>query len=389
MEFTYILKNIKLKFSYYLGIILFLVSNVCLAQTIIIPPNTVISHSKSYNNVTLDLTNGSFIITNNATLTISNSIVNGNLSKNSPLLINVDKGNLSLSNNQFDIKSVDIAPHQTTQSLHYVIQIGMGGLNMTGNRFQIDEPFTAGLLITTSTLPTANINIVNNKFERFHGVLYLISTDNALISGNTFFKNSYGNLVVIGSNSKIIGNTIYFSGSNRLGNAIDVIDSNNILVSKNLILTPTCHGIYVFNSTDVVVDLNRISGGITYAMNILSNPETLTPSEYVKEIIRNHKMKNLISSNITITNNYMSQNRYGIAASDVNGLTVQNNIFIQRIEDNNARKFWTDNNVLLQNVTSLIWTNNLYKEAFTQAVGDNNSKSFSFVTFPQAGGVSL
>ncbi len=359
------------------------------AETIIISPNTVVSHSTTYANATLDMTNGSFIVTGDATLTIKNSIVNGNISKNNPFLITVDKGNLNLSNNQVNIKAVKIDPHPTTQSLYHAVQIAMGGLTMTGNTFRIDQPFSAGLLITTAAIPTANFVITRNRFESFHGVLYLVSTDNALISENTLFKNTYGNIVVIGSNSKITGNTIYFSGNNRLGNAVDVIDSNNVLVNKNLILTPTCHGIYVFNSRDVLVDDNRVLGGITYGMNILSYPEKLSTEYYVKQLLREHSLKNTISGNITVSHNLFSQNRYGIAASDVNVLTVSNNIFVQRFADNDARKFWTNNNTLLQNVTGLTWNNNIYKEAFTQEKGGDNTKSFHFVSFPQTGGVSL
>ena len=39
-----------------------------MAQTIVIAPNTVISHSKTYDNVTLDMSRGSFIIKDNAVL---------------------------------------------------------------------------------------------------------------------------------------------------------------------------------------------------------------------------------------------------------------------------------------------------------------------------------
>ncbi len=382
---------------YFIGLLLLLVSHVSFAQPIVIPPNTVISHSKTYDNVTLDMTNGSFIIKNNATLTINNSIINGNLSKKNPILITVENGNLQVANSQAIIKAIDVTPHPLTQSLYYMIQVAMGGLTMTGNSFQIDQPFAAGLLITTSSIPTSGFKILNNKFERFHGVLYLISTDNALVSKNTFMKNTYGNMVIIGSNSQITQNTIYFSGNNRLGNSIDVIDSNNINVSQNLLFTPTCHGIYVFNSTNVVVDSNRVSGGITYAVNVFTHPETLAgnqkltsdDSDYLKSIMGTYKMKNVTSANITITNNYMSQNRYGIAASDVSGLNISNNISIQRFVDNDARQFWTNNNILLQNVTGLTWSNNLYKEAFTQEEGGDNSKSLSFIAFPQTGGVSL
>ena len=377
-------------FNFGIGLLLLLVGNICAAQTIVIRPNTVISFPKTYNNVVLDMSHGSFILKKNATLTIQNSVITGTLSEDNPLLFNVDKGKLILSKNQVNIKTVGIDPHSTTQSLQYVIQVAMGNVNMSGNTFSIDKPFTAGLLITTASIPTTDFVITKNRFEKFHGVLYLIASDNAVIADNILNTNTYGQIVLIGNNSKIIHNTIFFAGNNRLGNAMDIIDSDNIIISKNRIFTPTCHGIYVLNSHNLTIDSNRISGGITYAMNIFTFAETAAiEDEYIRNIVMNHHLKNSLSNNITITNNYMSQNRFGIAASDVDNLVVSDNYFVQRFEDNDARIFWTNNSVLLQHVTNLTWTNNLYKEAFTQEPYGDNSKSKNFVVFPQTGGVSL
>jgi parallel beta-helix repeat protein len=208
-------------------------------------------------------------------------------------------------------------------------------------------------------------------------------------------NNSYGNIVLIGNNSTITKNSIYFSGGNRLGDAIDVIDSTNITINNNYLFTPTCRGIYVFNSRGIMVENNRISGGITYALLVITYPETLNLDKnfespnYLKEILAHHEMHNLKSANVTIRNNYMSQNRFGIAASDVDSLNVINNIFIQRFDDNDARKFWTNNSILMKNVTGLVWNGNLYKEAYTQEEEGDNSNSSKFVTFPATGGVSL
>jgi parallel beta-helix repeat protein len=383
-------------FFYLIGLLMLLVSSVSFAtQPIVIAPNTIVSYPKTYDNVTLDMSNGSFIIKNNATLTIKNSIINGTLSKANPNLINVENGQLSIINSQANIKSVNIAPHPETQSLINMILVGTGKLTLDNNKFKIDQAYTAGFLITTSNIPTSDIKITNNYFEKFHGVLYLIGTDGALVSNNMFMNNSYGNIVLIGNNSKITQNTVYFSGGNRLGDGIDVIDSTNIIVSNNYLFTPTCRGIYVFNSRDVMVANNRISGGITYAMIVITYPEKFSLDKsfespnYLKEVLAQHEMKNVKSANITIINNYMAQNRFGIAASDTDGLLIKNNIFIQRFEDNDARQFWTNNSILIKNVTGLVWNGNLYKEAYTQEENGDNSNSSKFVTFPATGGVTL
>lgn len=367
---------------------LLLINNVCFATTIIINPNTVISTSKIYNNVTLDLSNGSFIIKNNATLTINDCQINGTLSDTNPVLITVDNGKLVLTNNTVNIATQNINPHPTTLSSNYVIKIAMGSVDIQENRFTIDKLFTAGLLITTSSIPTSDFKIIDNKFENFHGVLYLLNTDNALVSDNDFLINTYGNIVMIGSNSQITKNTILFAGYDSLANSIDIIDSDNILVRGNLLYTTSCHGINILNCSNLIIDGNRISAGYTYGVNILKFPAKLEHA-YLTKILVDHRMSHTTNTNITISNNYLSQNRFGLAARSVDGLIVTDNYFIQRFTDNTARKFWTDNINLLINVSNLTWTGNLYKEAYSQDVSGDNSKSKFFVPFPQTGGVSL
>jgi parallel beta-helix repeat protein len=372
-----------------IGLIAVLLSHTSMAATIVIKPNTIISQDRIYSNVTLDMSHGNFSIENNAKLTVDHSVINGTLSKDNPVLFVVTNGAIDLHDNKVDVKAVGIAPHPFTQSLQYVLQIGMASVNLKHNSFHVNEDFTVGLLVTTATIPTTGIKIVNNRFEHFHGVLYLITSDNALIDHNFFLRNSYGNIVNIGNNTKITNNSILFPGNVQLGNSMDIIDSSNITIKNNDLFTPTCHGIYVINSSDLFIDNNKITSGITYAINLLTNLDLSGDDAYIAKLIGNHKFKNLISSNITITNNFMSQNRYGLAANDVKGLIVKNNYFEQRFTSAAARKFWTDNSVLLTNVTNLTWEDNLYKEAFTQDNDGDNSLTTKFVTFPVTGGVTL
>lgn len=375
-------------FSYCISLLALMFTATSFAETITVYPNTVISYPRTYNNVTLDLSHGSFIVKDNATLTIKNSVINGTLSNDIPVLFNVENGQLNFDHNQVNIKTDHLSSHPKEQSLQYVIFMGLGGLNLANNAFKIDNPFTAGLLITTSTIPSFGYQITKNTFEGFHGVLYLIASDNAVISDNIFTRNSYGNIVVIGNNDKIIHNSIFFSGNYHLGNSIDVIDSSNITISKNLLFTPTCHGIYVMSSHDMVIDGNRVSGGITYAINVLSFPERIdADARYLTKLTSALKMRNTLSNNIQITNNFMSQNRFGVAASDTDGLMIKNNIFIQHFEDSEARKFWTNNSILLQNITHLTWENNFYKEAYSQSMTGDNTHSNALMVFPKTGGI--
>lgn len=376
------------KICQYAGFSLLLISNSVFAGVIKIEPNTVVSSAVKYHNVTLDMSKGSFIIQDNGSLTIKNSVINGTLSLQNPLLINVANGNLDLDNTQVNIQTKNLPQHPQTQSLQNMIQVGQGSVVLHNNTFSIDNPFTAGLLITSANIPTTGFNITGNTFNRFHGVLYLITSDNSVITGNTFNQNSYGHIVIFGNQSLIDSNSIYFSGNYNQGNSIDIVDSNNITIKNNFLFTPTCHGIYVINSSNMVINHNRITGGITYAMNLFTNPESMKEHDNYLLPFRNIKALNHVgSTNISVTHNYMSQNRYGIAATDISNLTINDNTFIQRFSDDASRQFWTNNNVLLQNVSNLTWGNNLYKEAYTQEINGDNSKSSQFVPYPQSGGV--
>jgi len=376
-----------------------ILSSTAFATTVIIKPNTAISASKKYSGVTLDMTSGSFNVTNGAILTLENCQVTGTLSNDNPVLFNIENGQLQMQNNTVSVRTFGLDPHPLTQSLQYVVQVNMGSVNLNGNRFSIDQPFTAGMLVTTSPTPTTGLAIVSNKFDGFHGVLYLINSSDAVVTDNVLTKNSFGNIVLLGDNGQILRNTIAFSGNNHLGNSMDIFNSDGVVISNNILLTPTCHGIYILNSHHLQISDNRIMGGITYAMNILTYPETMKGrssgqkmDSYVKDLMQTMPTKTVaqtVSSDIVIQNNYMGQNRFGIAANDVDGLTVSSNYFVQRFADAASRQFWTDNSVLLQDVTNLSWTSNLYREAFSQDMNGDNSKSLQFVSFPETGGVQL
>ncbi len=372
------------------AILLSLAGSQSFAATIKIQPNTVVSTPVTYDNVTLDMSEGSFIVKQNGILTVKNSTINGTLSKQIPILITVDNGKLNLENNKVNLTTFNLPPHPQTQSLEYFISITLGRLNINKNDFKIAPAFTAGFLITTSSIPTTGFKFRKNRFENFHGVLYLIASDKALVANNTFVRNSYGNIVIIGNNSKIYRNSIYFSGNNNLGNSIDIIDSSNIDIKENVFFTPTCHGIYVLNSRDIDIDENTITGSLSYAMNIYSFPETFDKiDDYVMKIVSALKLNHLQSENIRVTQNYMSQNRYGLAAVGADNLFVKENYFSQRFQDAAQRKFWTNNEILLKNVTNLTWLDNLYKEAFTQDIDGDNAIALKFVVFPKSGGVIL
>lgn len=368
---------------YLLGIVLFLTFlQVSHASNIIIDSTVV------YNNANIDLTKDTITIKKGGLLKIKNSKIIGTLSEDHPFLIDVQDGSLVLLLNDIEINAPNIAPHDQEQSLQNAILLENAHLWMNKNNIIMKDPFRAGLLLSYSQFLTNDIIISDNYIEGFHGALYLLNSDNLLIQNNTLKLNSYGNIVISGKYARVIGNSIYLSGRDRLGNSIDLIGATDALLSGNVLFMPTCHGIYSLMSNNVTVEDNIIVGGITYAMTFLSNIEQVKDAD-LRSMIKLVNQKMVAESNdIVIQNNYMQQNRYGIQASDITNLTINNNLFSQHFDNADKRVFWTNNKNLLLNVTNLVWNNNLYKEAFTQDNNGSNAQT-NIVNYPEAGGVHL
>lgn len=359
-------------------------------MTIVVGADTIINVDTQYLSEDLDFTSGNFIIQGNATLSIINCNVIGVLSEANPTLIEVDLGKLVITSSNFNISSPSISPHPDTQSLQYVIRCENAEVQLSGNTFTSDNFFSVGFLLTSPTSVTDNITIANNNFYNFHGVLYLLNSNNVVVDGNLLKLCSYGNIVLIGSDNVINNNEILLSGRDETGNAMDILGSDNISITNNKIALSTCRGIFVVSSNNVTIDSNIITGGITYGIILLGS----SSSSFAAKSKHNYALKMTDESlssptnNITVTNNVLIQNRYGLSGDFVDTLDVENNYFSQRFEDAATRKFWTDNAVLLTNMTNLTWANNFYKEAFTQVNGGDNTMT-QIVSFPVTGGVVL
>jgi len=351
-----------------------------LANPVMIAGDVIIDKTIHYNNVTLDMRNASFHIINHATLHIENCKIIGTISPHHPQLIKVGDGTLLLNDNTFQLQSEDIIANPMISSLYHVIEMVDGNMHIINNTFTINTAYTVGF-ITTKHNNTTGLIIRSNAITNFHGGIMLINSDNFNIINNTFLKISDGNIFIInGRNGNIADNNIFFSGNNNIGDSIDIVDSTDINIINNYVLAGSCYAIVILRGQDILVMSNHIVSGITYAIFIkLSLPD-------INKFIGPYQFKLQKNKNIKILKNYFSQNRYGLTASDVDGLTVQNNIFIQKFSNAETRKFWTDNDVLLKDIHHLDWQKNRYKEAYTQNDTDNSSAS-KFVEFPISGGV--
>ena len=126
-------------------------------------------------------------------------------------------------------------------------------------------------------------------------------------------------------------NSILFPGNNNIGDGIDLIATDEVTLAHNNIFSGSCYSIIIIKSKNITIDGNRIINGITYAIAIMSSLGITDPHQvHLKNLLQNTNI-NLTTLNdnqhIQITNNYLSQNRYGVSAKNVEGLMVKKNIF--------------------------------------------------------------
>lgn len=373
-----------------LGLLLLLITHASFSQAIPISREFIIDKDTLYKNVILDLSHGSFLIKENATLTIEGCTVNGTISPNNPLLINVIQGKLILKKNKFNIRSLNIPPKPINPSVYNVINISRGTLNIISNYFFINTPYTVSLL-TTGVFYTTDFIFNYNRIYNFHGGILLRNSHHAIIYNNKFSHVSTSNIFLIECSKHLIKkNSLLFPGNNNVGDGIDIVDSKNIMINDNYIASGSCYSLVVLRGQNISIDHNKILNGITYAIYISPAIERINYFNIaLSGLVGPSTMEDDYYANksINITNNYLAQNRYGLSASNVDGLHVTNNFFIQRFANNNSRQFWTNNDNLLHSVINLDWDANYYKEAYTQDMDEDNKHASSLIDFPIRGGV--
>ncbi len=354
------------------------------------PYVSIISKDTTYQNASIDLSNGSFQIINNATLKIENCNINGNITPDNPAFFKITSGHLVLKHSTLNVNSAGITSMPQHPALYYIINVLQGDVDIINNKIFTNKDYTVGFL-TTGRGATRGIKITNNEISRMHGGILLKNSSHASIKNNKFTHVSSSNIFIMDSVDQMLrGNIIMFSGNNNVGDGIDISDSSHVTITKNYISSGSCYSLMILHGKNISITDNKILSGITYAISIVGSiGEKNSTDKYLLELIGPRASALAVNQNIAISHNYFSQNRFGIAADNVDVFIVKNNLFIQRFVDNNARKFWTNNDILLKNMANVTWRNNLYKEAYSQDPQGDNSLSNKTVTFPQHGGVVL
>jgi parallel beta-helix repeat protein len=335
--------------------------------------------------------NAGFIIVPGGSLDIENCIINVSASPTNPFFTYMTTGGLTLKDNTVKVTVSGITSDPSSQALYQLIKVDQGALVIKHNNFSVNQAYTYGFFTTNKTYATSGFSIRENVIKNFHGGIYLLNSYADEVEDNTFTRVSMSNILNTGDSSEFEHNIFNFPGNLAQGNAFDIVNSSSIRLINNIIASSSNAGIHIMGGKDITVTRNKITDSLSYGISIEPfTPLTLKKNRFLTQAgiafgdPSSHKNKS-----ITVSNNYISQNRYGLTAQSVNGLTVTGNTFIQKFQDSVARKFWTNNDHLLSDVNGLVWTKNLYKEAFTQVVPGDNTLAKQFVVFPETGGVTL
>ncbi len=369
--------------------LLWLVSVTSAFAAIVLHGNQVISAPTTYNGVDLDLTDGRFTINTGGTLNIQNSTIAITISAANPFLAQLNNGAFNLKNSTVNVKVSGISQNPDIKALYQLIRVQQGNLNLSDNHFVIDTPFTVGLL-DTQGVATSGFKIIHNTVDYFHGGLYLLNSNSAEVVDNMFSFVSFYNIYNLGNLSQIKNNIFSFPGNLKLGNAIDVVNSDSLTISNNIITSGSNYGLSITGGQNLFIENNKITDNKSYGIIIRTPALTeISKDAYLSTLIPVKAIKLISNNNILISNNYIAQNKYGLKGGVIDRLIVTNNIFIQRFNATSIRQYWTNNDNLLPAVNNLTWIDNFYKEAFTQEIDGNNAPSLQFVTFPAHGGVYI
>src|SRR5689334_4154805 len=128
--------------SFFIGIVLFVINNICFAGNVVITGDQIINKPTTYNNVVLDMTNGRFTITTGGSLEIKNSTINTTISLSNPYAILLKNGGLTLKNNTVNATVSGIIANPNVKAVHQLLQVQHGDVDIEGNTFTNATAFT-------------------------------------------------------------------------------------------------------------------------------------------------------------------------------------------------------------------------------------------------------
>lgn len=142
----------------------------------------------------------------------------------------------------------------------------------TGDIFGND---TSGIFLRLESC--RDVTVENNKIESNWGGIYVLDSEDTVISHNLLYDVAFGNIVVSGKNISITGNRLSRPGiTTRVrgalgGDGITLWEFENVSVVGNEIVGGNCYGIWASRGgTRLAVTDNVIRHGLTWAVNLIN-----------------------------------------------------------------------------------------------------------------------
>jgi len=238
------------------------------------------------------------------------------------------------------------------------------GLQIDGNKATYTASYNYGIYLRSSSNNMITGNTCNNNS---YGI-YLISSDNNNITGNTCYNNNYGIHLSSSSNNNITGNTCY----NNI-NGIYLSSSSNNTITGNTCNNNNSYGIYLISS-----DNNNITGNTCYNNNYGIHLYSYNNNNTVTVNTCNNNRDGIYlssSNNNTITGNTCYNNINGIYLSSSSNNTITGNTCIRGT--GTPEDYTTNQHTILLSSTAnnynLISSNNCMGKAVVISGGTGNS----------------
>ncbi len=196
------------------------------------------------------------------------------------------------------------------------------GLQIDGNKATYTATYNYGIYLSSSSNNTVTGNTCNNNY---YGI-YVYSSSNNTITGNTCNNNTRnGNYLSLSSNNTITGNTC---NNNNYG--IQLYSSSNNTLTDNTCNNNKSYGIYVYSSSsDNTVTGNTCNSNISYGIYVYSSSNNNT---VIGNTCNNNNYGIRLdssSNNNTVIGNTCNNNNYGIRLDSSSNNTVIGNTCIR------------------------------------------------------------
>jgi parallel beta-helix repeat protein len=239
------------------------------------------------------------------------------------------------------------------------------GLQIDGNKATYTASYNYGIYLYSSSDNTVTGNTCNNNS---YGIRLYSSSNNNTVTGNTCNNNSYGIRLDSSSDNTVTGNTC-----NNNINGIYLYSSSNNTVTGNTCNNNDINGIYLYSSSNNTVTGNTCNNNSYYSIYLSSSSDNTVTGNTCNNNINGIYLYS--SSDNTVTGNTCNNNSYGIYLYSSSNNTVTGNTCIREI--GTPDDYTTDQHTILLSGTdndyNLIAANNCMGKPVVVEGGTGNS----------------